>query len=569
MPPQAGGGIFARSAGRAYRRRDRTSLRTEREEPNADRRGPLGDRRCPAVTVKSTLAVGAITDDQGITTDVAGTSSSKFITGYPTFSMSFSPSTIVAGATSQLTVTIANLRTSALTSVGFSDTLPANMTLDSVPAGAGCQQTGQSAPTDVISGTTITFANISLLTVITTQTDCNVTFDVTSYSLGNATSRIAAGGVISTSGATNAQAAAASLTVVAGVALQKTFVASSFAIGDVDYVRFIIVNSGAGALSSGTLTDNMPAALALANLTAHPSAQSGDPVSCGGTVSGTIGSSTFSLSGMNVTGATGSSTPRECVRYVQVMASSTGGPGSVTNSVPAAGLTIGALPNQTAANGGRTAECGAQRHAFGSVHTRVHRVARRRATADHRRQFRHAGSAAYRDDAGGHVTCRRDGRDDAERFDHLRQRHDCCGSGCRRGHALRRQPRREHVVHGHRGRDEPDGEHVCQRDRGRRADDHARSGEPCRNRQSGGDCHAGALTQSVGNAGTDARAVSDDDDVGLGNRHHLFRGLFQHRRRSADPQRHHDPDSEFDLFYTWISVDTIAAGGAHGSDQLR
>jgi uncharacterized repeat protein (TIGR01451 family) len=298
--------------------------------------------------------------ENGGTSTTGGSKNVTFYSTSLTVNQAFTPNSVTSGnsSTAKITLDVAGvspqLANTQANGVTFTDVLPSNVTFATAPKvtfSAGCQQTGQSAPTDVISGTTITLANISLLTVGTTETDCNVTFDVTSYSLGNATSTIAAGGVTSTSGATNAQAAAASLTVVAGVALQKTFVASSFAVGDVDYVRFIIVNSSVGALSSGTLTDNMPAALALASLTVQPSAQSGDPASCGGTVSGTVGSSTFGLSGMSVTGATGSSTPGECVRYVQVMASSTGGPGSVTNSVPAAGLTIGGLPNQTAANG--------------------------------------------------------------------------------------------------------------------------------------------------------------------------------------------------------------------------
>jgi hypothetical protein len=296
----------------------------------------------------------------GGTSTTSATNAVTFYTTSLLVNQAFTPNSVTSGSSSTAKITLdvapvsPQLGTTQANGVTFTDVLPSNVTFATAPNvtfSAGCQQTGQPAPTDVISGTTITYANISLQTVVTTETDCNVTFDVTSYSLGNATSTIAAGGVTSTSGATNAQAAAASLTVVAGVALQKTFLASSFAVGDVDYVRFIIVNSSVGVLTSGALTDSMPAALALASLTAQPSAQSGDPAACGGTVSGTVGSSTFGLSGMSVTGATGSSTPGECVRYVQVMASSTGGPGSVTNSVPAAALTIGGLPNQTAANG--------------------------------------------------------------------------------------------------------------------------------------------------------------------------------------------------------------------------
>jgi hypothetical protein len=296
------------------------------------------------------------TENNGTSTST----SSKTATFYTTSLLVndlFTPDSVSSGATATEKVTLDVNGVSSLTKteadgVTFAQTLPTNVTFAASPNitySSGCQQTGQTSPLYVISGTKITFSNISLLASGMTPTDCNVTFDVTSESLGNATSTVAAGSVTSMSGATNASAASASLSVVAGVALQNTFLTSSLAIGDVDYVRLVIINSSSGTLNAGTLSDTLPSNLVLASTTAQPSTQSGDPAACGGTLTGTVGSGSFSLAGMSVAGAASSSSPGQCVRYVQVTAASTAAPGTVSNSIAPDALTIGGLQNAAAA----------------------------------------------------------------------------------------------------------------------------------------------------------------------------------------------------------------------------
>ncbi len=269
----------------------------------------------------------------------------------------FAPTTISSGGTSVATIKLDVNGVAALTQtqangVAFSDTLPANTSFAPMPnvtIGPSCQQTGQPTPSSVIAGSTISFSNISLLANGTTSVDCNISFSVTSTVLGNATNTIAASAVTSTSGATNAAGTSASLTVVAGVAVQTSFLTSTFAIGGTDYARILIVNSGASALGSGTLTDTLPSSLVLASLTAQPAAQGGDPPSCGGTTTGTVGSSTFGLTGMSVAAATNSTTPGECVEYVQVQAATSAAPGTLVNTIAAGALEIGGQSNLTAA----------------------------------------------------------------------------------------------------------------------------------------------------------------------------------------------------------------------------
>ena len=146
--------------------------------------------------------------------------------------------------------------------------------------------------------------------------------------VGAPLNQIPAGAVTSTAGAgaSNTQTAKASLTVAAGLGVQKTFVAPSFPIGSTDYIRLLITNTATPSnLSGGSLVDNMPAFLVLASTTEGP-IQTGDPPLCGGTISGTVGSSSYTLNGLAVGGYIGG-VAGQCVVYVLVKASPTAVPG--------------------------------------------------------------------------------------------------------------------------------------------------------------------------------------------------------------------------------------------------
>ena len=290
-----------------------------------------------------------------------GTNAVTFSTTNINITKAFSPNQIQSGSTSVagITVSVAGVAGFAQTTaqgVSVPDTLPANVTFASPPNvtfSAGCQQTGQPAPTYTIAGSTITASSISLLTV-GAPTPCTVGFSVTSTVLGAPVNVIHAGDITSTSGITNSQNVSASLIVASGVALQKTFLSSTLQIGGTDYVRFLLTNSAVTmpGLSGGTLTDTLPAQLVLATTALGP-AQPGDPPLCGGTVSGAAGSSLIQLTGITIPPLVGA-VPGQCVLYVGVGASTTAAPGPVTNTVGVGGLSIGGYGNQQASSATNT-----------------------------------------------------------------------------------------------------------------------------------------------------------------------------------------------------------------------
>ncbi len=288
-----------------------------------------------------------------------GQNSVTFATTTVNVTKSFTPNQIQSGGNSTTDIGLSAPQAGALArtqvnGIAFSDALPANVAFSPTPNvtfTAGCSQSAQPAPAFSISGTTISFTNISLLTVGTTETTCDVKFDVTSSIVGAPLNQIPAGAITSQSGTTNTQVAKASLTVNAGLGIAKTFLNPSLQIGGTDYIRFLITNSASSsALSGGTLVDAMPSSLVLASTTLGAQ-QNGDPALCGGSVAGPVGTGTLNLSGLAVAGYASASSPGQCVVYVQVQASATAAAGSVSNTIAAGGLNLGGYSNATAATG--------------------------------------------------------------------------------------------------------------------------------------------------------------------------------------------------------------------------
>jgi uncharacterized repeat protein (TIGR01451 family) len=280
----------------------------------------------------------------------------------------FSPNQIQAGGVSTVQVTtsvvgLTGFPQTQANGVTFADTLPANVSFTStnpnVTFSANCQLAGQPAPGYNVAGTTISFTNISLLTIGTTPQSCVVTFDVTSSTTPAApVNQINAHTMGSTSGISNNLAADATLTVNTGVAIQKTFVPSTLPIGTVGYVRFLLTNTASSTpLTAGSLVDNMlPNTVVLAS-TALGLTQPLDPVSCGGSLNpAEVDTATFHLTNLTVAGATGVApvTPAQCVVYVPVIAAPGVAPGPISNSIAAGALVIGGQTNQGGTTGNGT-----------------------------------------------------------------------------------------------------------------------------------------------------------------------------------------------------------------------
>src|SRR4029077_18669131 len=93
---------------------------------------------------------------------------------------------------------------------------------------------------------------------------CSVSVNVTSVQQGNLTNTLPVGAISSSQGATNTSAASATLTVLPGAGIGKSFSPNVGATGGVSTLTITIINSNAFALTSAALTDNLPANVAIA-----------------------------------------------------------------------------------------------------------------------------------------------------------------------------------------------------------------------------------------------------------------------------------------------------------------
>ena len=215
----------------------------------------------------------------------------------PTLSKAFSPTTIALGSASTLTFTFANPNPSALTGVGFSDTLPSGLVINT-PNGL----TAPSCTTGTISGQTITAtAGTSVISMSGATLSANASCSFSVSVRGNVAGQYQniSGSITSTQTGPNTTASGygtASLTVVAPPVIAKSFTANPIFTGGTTSLNFSISNPNTSATLTGIgFTDTLPAGLVVAT----PNGLSG---SCGGgAITAVSGSSTVSLAGATLT----------------------------------------------------------------------------------------------------------------------------------------------------------------------------------------------------------------------------------------------------------------------------
>jgi LPXTG-site transpeptidase (sortase) family protein len=257
------------------------------------------------------------------------TSSLKSVTVYaviaPTISKAFSPATIAVGETSTLTFTITNPSPNAipLTGIGFTDNLPADLTVSIAPDAAQCGGNVTSTTTSV---------TLSGGTVVPNST-CTVTVSVTSAVSGvmNNTS----GAVSSTNGGTG-NTASATLTVVAPPSISKSFAPTAIIEGGTSTLTFTLTAPAGNSVSlTGVgFTDDLPTGLQVANPPNSSTSNCGTPA-----FSPAAGNTILSFSGGTI--APGGN----CTVTVDVTATSFGSFNNTSNPVTSSNGGNGAISN--------------------------------------------------------------------------------------------------------------------------------------------------------------------------------------------------------------------------------
>jgi uncharacterized repeat protein (TIGR01451 family) len=233
----------------------------------------------------------------------------------PTITKAFAPTSIVVGGTSALSFTITNPNASALTAVGFTDTLPAGVVV-ATPNGltgscGGGTITATAASGSIsLSGATLAGSASCTFSVSTTATSAGSKVNVT-------------GAVTSAEGGTG-NTATSTLTVagIAAPTITKAFAPNSIVVGGSSTLSITIHNPNAStALTGVAVTDTLPAGVVVST----PNGLTG---TCGaGTITATAGSSSISLSGGTLP------TSGSCTFSVSVTGNTAGTKVNVTGAV--------------------------------------------------------------------------------------------------------------------------------------------------------------------------------------------------------------------------------------------
>jgi uncharacterized repeat protein (TIGR01451 family) len=274
---------------------------------------------CTFTVTVGGVTAGVHTNTTGnVTSSNAGTGNAATavitVVGPPSISKAFSPTTIAVGETSTLTFNIANANTTTtLTGVGFTDVLPAGVSVadGSFAACGGTVTTVAATRTITLTGATIAAGG-------------TCTFDVTVTGATPGSHTNTTGNVTSVEGGTG-NTATAVINVVGPPSIAKVFSPTSIPIGGTSTLTFTITNNNpATTLTGVAFTDVLPTGISIAN---------GSFAACGGTVTTVAATRTITLTGATIAGG-----------------------GTCTFGVTVTGVTEGTFTNTTgnvtSANGG-------------------------------------------------------------------------------------------------------------------------------------------------------------------------------------------------------------------------
>jgi uncharacterized repeat protein (TIGR01451 family) len=272
----------------------------------------------------NSLAAGALQTSNGNNSGPAIATLSVSSPSGVTLGKAFSPSTIIAGGTSTITITLSNAGTAATMTAPLTDTLPSGLVVSGVA-------------TTTCGGTPSTSASTVTLTggTIPVNGSCTLTANVIAAVAGSYFNTLTAG-ALQTNNGNNAGPAVATLTVntpaSVPVTLNKSFTPSTINLGGVSTLTITLTNpNNTTATLTAPLVDYLPSGVVIAG---------NGYTNCGGTYSGNQGATTVTVSGGSIP-ANGSRTIT-----VEVTASAAG---SYTNTLPVGALQTNLGSNTTAA----------------------------------------------------------------------------------------------------------------------------------------------------------------------------------------------------------------------------
>jgi uncharacterized repeat protein (TIGR01451 family)/fimbrial isopeptide formation D2 family protein len=280
-----------------------------------------------SVNVQGTTA-GVKNNSVQVTSTEAGTgnisNASLTVVAPPAISKAFGAASIPLNGSTSLSFTISNSNLTALSGVGFTDTLPAGLVISTPNGFTGSCGTGTitaTAGTNVISLSGGTLA---------ANASCTFSINVTGIAAGTQNNTTSA---VTSNEAGTGGAASASINVVAPPSIAKVFNPANIALNATTSLTFTITNPAANsvALAGVAFTDTLPTGLTVANSSSTV---------CGGTLT------TTAPTGIALSGATIAANA-QCQFSVTVTGAAAG---QYTNTTGAVTSTNGGTGNTASAN---------------------------------------------------------------------------------------------------------------------------------------------------------------------------------------------------------------------------
>jgi len=240
----------------------------------------------------------------------------------PSIVKTFGAATIALGGTTTLTFVLNNTNTTALTGTGFTDTLPAGLSVATPNGLAGNTCTPPGTITATAGAGVVSLAGATLAA----GGGCTFTINVTGTAIGVQTNSVTVTDTVAGTGNTSTTG----LTVIGPPVIAKSFGATILNFAGGTTLSFKITNPNpTTALTGVAVTDPLPAGL----IVATPNGLVG---SCGGgTITATAGSSTITLTGATLPAA------GSCTFQVNVLGSGTGSLVNTTGNVTSTNGGIG------------------------------------------------------------------------------------------------------------------------------------------------------------------------------------------------------------------------------------
>jgi uncharacterized repeat protein (TIGR01451 family) len=280
--------------------------------------------------VTNTIAAGGVTSTLGATNAAAISGSITVQTG-ATVAKAFSPASVVAGTNSTLTLTLSNYNASAISTIAFSDAMPAGITLVGATTNSCGGVSASTATSAAITGGSLAAAPAT----IGGFSSCTITVSVTSATAGTYVNAVPAGNLNGVS--YNAATATLTVTPFTPVSAAKSFSVANTARGATTTLTITLTNPNATTAAAITsFTDN------LNTMGAGYTIGGVATTSCGGTLTATSGTTLISLSGGSIPIA------GSCTITVPVLVGATAAIATATNTI-AIGALQTSLGNSTAA----------------------------------------------------------------------------------------------------------------------------------------------------------------------------------------------------------------------------